>query len=159
MNRLNYQVAVLIPYFQRQPGILANTVRSVLAQQGFGDYQVIVVDDGSPVPAVDELAGITEQRDKITIINQPNAGPGAARNTALEHIPPGTRYVAFLDSDDQLQPHYLADAVYALNQGYDLFFGNSQRADIANTRFEWDSGPGATLDVAQHRLLDSERAV
>jgi succinoglycan biosynthesis protein ExoW len=159
MNPTSHPVAVLIPYFQRQPGILANTVRSVLAQQGFDDYQVIVVDDGSPVPAADELAGITEQRDKITIINQPNAGPGAARNTALEHIPQGTRYVAFLDSDDQLQPDYFTDAVYALNQGYDLFFGNSQRIDIENTRFEWDSGPGATLNVAQHRLLDSERAL
>ena len=70
MNLTPNPVAVLIPYFQRQPGILANTVRSVLAQQGFDDYQVIVVDDGSPVPAADELAGITEQRDKITMINQ-----------------------------------------------------------------------------------------
>lgn len=157
MNPTNDKVAVLIPYFQRKPGILQGTVRSVLTQQGFDNYQVIIADDGSPVPAEDELASITEKRDRITIVKQPNAGPGAARNKALDNVPAGTRYVAFLDSDDQLETTYLADAVHALDRGYDLFFGNSRRDGIEESRFEWDSVPDVTLDPARHRLIDSER--
>jgi succinoglycan biosynthesis protein ExoW len=151
------KVAVLIPYFQRRPGILEGTVRSVFAQQGFSDYQVIVVDDGSPVSAESELANITENREKITIIKQANAGPGAARNTALDHVPADACYIAFLDSDDQLEPSYLADAVFSLNKGYDLFFGNSRRDDIEKSRFEWDAVPSAILDLARHRLIDEDR--
>ncbi|NEX22615.1 glycosyltransferase family 2 protein [Thiorhodococcus mannitoliphagus] len=147
-------VAVLIPYFQKQKGILENTVRSVLAQRGFDDYKVIIVDDGSPVSAESELVSIVSHREKIRIIQQKNAGPGAARNKALENVPDGTGYVAFLDSDDQLDPSYLADAVSALDKGYDLFFGNSRRAGIEKSRFEWDSIPGVTLDLTQHRLID-----
>ena len=151
------RVAVLIPYFQRRPGILEGAVRSVLAQQGFSDYQVIVVDDGSPVSAESELTNITDNREKITIIKQANAGPGAARNKALDHVPADACYVAFLDSDDQLDPSYLADAVFALNQGYDFFFGNSHRIGIGKSRFEWDAVSGRTLDLAQHRLIDEAR--
>ena len=153
------KVAVLIPYYQRRAGILSNTVRSVLAQQGFDDYQIIVVDDGAPVPARDELKDLRDAQERVRIIEQPNAGPGAARNTALANLPAETPYVAFLDSDDELQLSYLADAVHALDQGYDLFFGNSQRADIDGSRFDWRSGPGAALETADHRLIDSERAL
>lgn len=151
------KVAVLIPYFQREPGILRNTVGSVLAQQGFDDYQIIVVDDGSPAPARDELEALGTGQERITLVEQPNAGPGAARNTALATLPADTPYVAFLDSDDALHPSYLTDAVHALDQGYDLFFGNSQRADIEDTRFDWRSGPGATLETASHTVIDSDR--
>ncbi|MEA3639818.1 MAG: glycosyltransferase family 2 protein [Lamprobacter sp.] len=157
MSTQAHKVAVLIPYYQRRAGILSNTVRSVLAQQGFDDYQIIVVDDGAPVPARDELKDLKGDQERIRIIEQPNAGPGAARNTALANLPAETDYVAFLDSDDELQPSYLADAVHALDLGYDLFFGNSQRADIDGSRFDWRSGPGATLETADHRLIDSER--
>ena len=151
------KVAVLIPYFQRRPGILEGTVRSVLAQQGFSHYQVIVVDDGSPVSAESELANITENREKITVIKQANAGPGAARNKALDHVPADACYVAFLDSDDQLEPSYLADAVFALNRGYDFFFGNSHRIGIEKSRFDWEAVSGITLDLARHRLIDEAR--
>ncbi|MCK7583192.1 MAG: glycosyltransferase family 2 protein [Chromatiales bacterium] len=88
MQHSNAQVAVLIPYFQKAPGILEGTVRSVLAQKGFDDYHIFVVDDGSPVPARDELSKIVDSsQDRLTIIEQPNAGPGAARNKALDNVP------------------------------------------------------------------------
>lgn len=153
-------VAVLIPYFQRDPGILLNTIRQVLTQEGFDNYQVIVVDDGSPVPARRELAEILSQHKKnIRIVEQENAGPGAARNKALDSLPQGIDYIAFLDSDDHLEPSYLADAVFALNQGYDLFFGNSIRTGIDQTRFEWDSESGKTIELDQHRLINPERGL
>jgi len=159
MNSTTDKVAVLIPYFQREPGILENTVRAVLSQKGFDNFEIVVVDDGSPVSAEDELAGITNGREKVTVIRQTNAGPGAARNTALDNVPPGTCYVALLDSDDEVAENYLADAVHALSLGYDMFFGNSKRADIEETRFDWDSGPGDTLQLSEHKLVCEERAL
>lgn len=149
------QVAVLIPYFQREPGILQATVRSVLAQQGFDDYSLIIVDDGAPVPAASELAALTPaERSKVQLIVQANAGPSAARNRALDAVSADTTYVALLDSDDTLDPSYLAIAVAALERGYDLFFGNSVRIGAAGTRFDWRATTGAILDLAAHRLLD-----
>ena len=54
------RVAVVIPYFQRESGILAGALQSVSAQEVDADLSVIIVDDGSPVRAHDELGRLVE---------------------------------------------------------------------------------------------------
>jgi len=115
-------IAVVIPYFQREPGILANAMRSVFASKGVEDVCVIVVDDASPVSAESELAQMGTTRFPVKIIQQPNGGPGAARNTGLENVPDDVDYVAFLDSDDTWSPQHLHNALVALRAGYDVYF-------------------------------------
>lgn len=118
--------AVVIPFFQRQPGILAKAVDSVLAQTlPAQQIDIIVVDDASPIPARDELAGLLDTAaGRVQIIDQANAGPAAARNCALKHVPPDTGYVAFLDSDDAWIPEHLANAACALGGGADFYFAD-----------------------------------
>lgn len=115
---------VIVPFYQRRSGLLLAAVRSALAQQAV-TVSVIVVDDGSPLSALDELAGLSPQeRPRVTIINQPNAGPGAARNRGLDALPKETAAVAFLDSDDQWLPGHLANALVALRAGADFYFSD-----------------------------------
>lgn len=117
-------ICVVIPYFQRQPGILAKALHSVFRAEGVDDVRILVVDDGSPIPAKEELATLGNTRFQVDIIEQPNSGPGAARNTGLSNLPEGTQYVAFLDSDDEWLPHHLANALTALNAGFDCYFSD-----------------------------------
>lgn len=118
-------VAVVIPHFQRKEGVLRGAVASALAQKDAGEFPILVVDDESPVPARHELAGIVgAARDRIRIIEQRNSGPGAARNNGLAHVPAGTRYVAFLDSDDQWLDRHVQRALAALDAGFDFYFSD-----------------------------------
>ena len=41
--------SVIIPYYQREPGVLQRALKSVFAQS-HADFDVIVVDDSSPLP-------------------------------------------------------------------------------------------------------------
>ncbi|MCP5158253.1 MAG: glycosyltransferase family 2 protein [Gammaproteobacteria bacterium] len=150
-------VSIVIPFFQREKGLLERSVLSILSQRDFNDYRIIVVDDGSPVSAEEELASIIRSTKKITIIQQENAGPGAARNKGLDSILDGTKYVAFMDSDDWWEETFLSDAVFALNKGHDLFFGNSKRFGVEKTRFEWNSSSELNLNPSEHMVLNSER--
>ena len=153
-------IAIIIPYFQRNAGLLKACVRSILEQEGVSDFRIIVVDDESPVPAEEELAEIVGgEESRIEVIWQANAGPGAARNTGLDHIPAGTQFVAFLDSDDHWTGPFLADAVTALERGYDLFFGNSTRTANRKTRFDWWAEKGLNLRAEDHRPIDAEREI
>lgn len=105
----------IIPYYQHEPGILRRALKSVFAQT-HENVEVIVVDDSSPVSAQSELADFSlDQRTRIVVVKQPNAGPGAARNTGLDHLSADTDLVAFLDSDDEWTPDHLANAVAALS--------------------------------------------
>src|SRR4051812_6876591 len=121
-------VGVVIPYFQRERGLLRRSVDSVIAQELPSNVRlnVVIVDDSSPWPARDELAEHPLLiRSELTIIKQPNGGPGAARNAALDFMSSEEiEYVAFLDSDDAWYPLHIATALEYL-QGCDLYFDNT----------------------------------
>lgn len=132
------KVAVVIPFFQRQPGLLVRAVESVAVQRLPADcrVEVIVVDDSSPVAAADELAEFRlDGPVTVRAVVQPNGGPGAARNTGLELVGRDVHAVAFLDSDDAWGPHHLANALSALEAGADLYFSNHARPSIYDSYF------------------------
>ena len=119
-------VAVVIPYFQRQAGVLRRALASVAAQQDpGGTVLVLVVDDESPAPAGPEVAAVTwPAGTQVRVIQRANGGPGAARNTGMDAVDDGTPYIAFLDSDDEWSADHLARAVAVLKQGYDFYFAD-----------------------------------
>jgi succinoglycan biosynthesis protein ExoW len=118
-------IAVIIPHFQRHPGLLTRAVRSVFAQTEQARALVIVGDDSSPVPAAEELRPLADlPQDRVLIVRRPNGGAGAARNSAMDAIPAGVKYVAFLDSDDAWRPRHLETAIVALEAGFDAYFCN-----------------------------------
>jgi succinoglycan biosynthesis protein ExoW len=123
-------VAVVIPYYQKKSGILRRALNSVLAQvvpPGV-TVRILVTDDGSPLPPDGELDGLLIAPPfEIQLLRQINAGAAAARNSCLAAISPDTGYIGFLDSDDLWEPQHLANALAALDLGYDYYFCNNRR--------------------------------
>lgn len=118
-------IAVVIPHYQHKTGLLSKALRSVFSQTIAEKTLAIVVDDGSPSPAADDLALLPDLPSKqIRLVMRKNGGAGAARNTALENVPPNTEFVAFLDSDDIWRPGHLENALKGLSGGYDAYFAD-----------------------------------
>jgi glycosyltransferase involved in cell wall biosynthesis len=84
----------------------------VLAQT-FRDFEILVVNDGSPDTPQLELA-IQPFDARIRYIKQANRGPSSARNTGIREA--RGKYIAFLDSDDLWFPEHLANQVAALQK-------------------------------------------
>ncbi|GAB1582729.1 glycosyltransferase family 2 protein [Phyllobacterium phragmitis] len=135
-------VAVVIPFYQREKGILKRALQSAFAQDISDDIrlQVVIVDDGSPVSPPDEIAGVTfDPRHRIELITQKNGGPGAARNRALASLDPAeVSFVAFLDSDDEWKTDHLRKAIATLSISpeYDFYFCNHTRFNSTRSWFE-----------------------
>lgn len=135
---MNPTVAIIIPYFQRQPGLLRTALESVTAQEVTADVRIVIIDDSSPVPAADEVAGLAAPSlARIEIRRQPNAGPAAARNAGLVVVAGTVEYVAFLDSDDRWESSHLDRALAALETGHDLYFANIR--DVGETKDKFSS--------------------
>lgn len=115
-------VSVIIPAYMVAPYI-AETLDSVLAQT-FEDYEVVVVNDGSPDTAELERA-LAPYVERITYVRQENRGAGAARNNGLRHA--RGRYVAFLDGDDLWLPDFLSELVALIESGggHDLVYADA----------------------------------
>lgn len=126
-------VGVVIPYYQREPGLLRRAVESVLGQTGLGEVRVtiLVVDDASPLPPDTDLAGLAIPAGMaIEVVRRVNGGPGAARNTGIKAaLAHGFIYLAFLDSDDWWAPPHLSTALTRLSRA-PFFFGNSMHDDV-----------------------------
>ena len=90
-------VTVVIPAYNAEKYII-RSIESVLNQTRCPD-EIIVVDDGSK----DNTANIVRSfGDRVTLIQQPNAGVSAARNTGIKAATGD--WIAFLDADDEWLP-------------------------------------------------------
>jgi len=98
------QFSVIIPTYNRRE-FLQKAVATVLSQT-FGDWELIIVDDGSTDDTAAMVAGYTDAR--IRCVVQENQGPAAARNYGLRLAT--APWAAFLDSDDWWLPEKLQRA-------------------------------------------------
>ena len=103
-------VSVVMPVYRTEKFVAA-AVRSVLAQS-FEDFELIVVNDGTDDNSMAIVAGF--QDDRIRVVEQPNAGLSAARNTGI--LASRGEFVALLDSDDVWDPRKLEVHVHHLTR-------------------------------------------
>jgi glycosyltransferase involved in cell wall biosynthesis len=104
-------VSVIIPAYNVAP-FIGEALESVFAQT-FTDYEVIVVNDGSPDTG--ELERVLEPyRGRLVYIRQENRGLSGARNTGIRAA--RAPLVALLDADDVWEPEYLAVQVRMLER-------------------------------------------
>lgn len=102
-------LTVIVPVFNRTES-LRRAVATVVGQSE--RITVVVVDDGSSAEVAAALDELVMDRPRVRVVHQPrNQGPAGARNAGLRLIT--SRYVAFLDSDDELAEGAVA-AVSAL---------------------------------------------
>jgi glycosyltransferase involved in cell wall biosynthesis len=107
------RVSVVVPLYNKARYV-ERCLRSICAQTQ-GDFEVIVVNDGSTDGGEEAVRGFPDPR--VRLVDQPNAGPGAARNRGVAEA--RAEIVAMLDADDEWQPHYLARSVELLEMAPD----------------------------------------
>jgi glycosyltransferase involved in cell wall biosynthesis len=102
-------VSVIIPAYNTA-AYIGETLDSVFAQT-FTDYEVIVINDGSPDTAELEVV-LAPYLPKIRYLTQENRGLSGARNTGIRAA--RGEFIALLDSDDAWEPAYLAVQIAAM---------------------------------------------
>lgn len=152
-------VGVVIPFYQREKGILRKCIDSIVDQKFDGYFDICIVDDESPVPAVSEIPESYYDKHNIKIIHQKNSGPAVARNTGLDNLSQSCEYIAFMDSDDWWDPLFIETAVSTMNKGYDLFFVNTKREGIDGDRFGWHKSSGLNFNIDEHDVINPENNI
>ena len=117
-------VSVIIPTYNRA-SVLKEAIDSVLAQ-GFHDFEIVVVDDGS----TDNTPEILESYQQICVVRQDHRGVSAARNTGIARA--AGRLITFLDSDDLWLPGKLSAQVAFFNTHPDSLICQTEEIWIKN---------------------------
>lgn len=112
---------------------LRSTIASVLAQTE-GNFEFLILDDGSTDGSRDCLATLTDPRIRV-VLNERNVGVAATRNRALAMA--RGEYVAFLNHDDLALPERFARQV--------AFLRTHPHVMILGTAIETFDGEGRAL--------------
>lgn len=94
------QISVIVPVYKVEQ-YLDRCVESILAQT-FTDFELILVDDGSPDNCPAKCDTWKKRDSRIKVIHKKNGGLSDARNAGL-NIATG-EYISFVDSDDYIHP-------------------------------------------------------
>jgi glycosyltransferase involved in cell wall biosynthesis len=125
-------VSIVIPCYVTTPAqadLLDETLRTVDAQT-CRDYEVVVVDDGSPL----DVRAVAARHPATVTLRQPNAGSAVARNTGIRAS--RGRYVVFLDADDHLLPPALEAGLAAFAEHPECGFVVGRREEMT-----YEGGP------------------
>lgn len=105
-------ISVIVPVYGVEAWLPA-CVDSLL-RQTFSDFELILVDDGSPDGCGYLCDRYAAQDSRVQVIHQTNGGLSAARNSGIDAA--HGDYLAFVDSDDTVAPDYLEQLYTAIRQ-------------------------------------------
>ncbi|ADB53864.1 glycosyltransferase [Conexibacter woesei] len=161
-------VSVVIPYYGMSE-FIEDTVRSVVAQT-YPEVETLIVNDGSFGEA-DRILEELAVRYPLTVLSQPNAGLGAARNFGVAQA--RGRYVLPLDADNMIAPAFIERCVDVLESDRRLAYVTSwsryvdergEPTDELSTGYQplgnetelivRDNVAGDAAAVIRHRIFD-----
>ena len=127
------KISVIVPIYKVE-AYLEDCVNSLLSQT-FKDFELILINDGSPDNCDAMIHAYAKQDARIVAIHQENAGLSAARNTGIDHAK--GEYLTFIDSDDWVHPTYLK-TLYNLTKTHeaDIVVVNHQPTHTFTTELE-----------------------
>lgn len=109
-------ISVIVPVYKVE-AYLERCIDSILGQS-YQDFELILVDDGSPDNCGAMCDDYAEKNTRIHVIHQENGGLSAARNAGLEWVfqNSGSQWIAFIDSDDWIHKDYLKILIAAAEE-------------------------------------------
>ena len=147
-------VSIIIPVYNASQHIL-QCLESV-QKQSFSDYEVVLVDDGSKDDSAQIIRkfaqdnGLTNYR----LIQKENGGVSSARNAGIGAA--RGQWIAFVDSDDWIEPEYLSLMVSAIGEtDADFCLIGFRAYDDVTGRFDiWSDYPlpGGTIPEELYAL-------
>jgi len=99
--------SVVVPVYNSEEYVI-RCLESLIAQR-YGNYEIIVVDDGS----IDNSLQLCQslKSDCLRIYHKSNGGPASARNFGISKCSPESKFLFFVDSDDTVSPDYISSMI------------------------------------------------
>lgn len=126
-------VSIVVPIYKVEQYI-HRCIDSILSQT-FSDFELILVDDGSPDNCGAICNEYAEKDPRVKVIHKPNGGVSSARNAGIDAAI--GKYIAFCDSDDYLDPEWVAELVGAISKAPTAWcFCGCHCVDANGSRFQ-----------------------
>lgn len=110
-------LGIIIPVYKTPEKYLRACFDSLMSQRS-DDFDVIVIDDGSPDKCGKICDEYATKDERFKVVHQTNSGVSAARNKGLDFV--DTEWVTFIDPDDWIELDYIETIYDYIKQGDDI---------------------------------------
>ena len=116
-------ISIIVPIYNVEE-YLKDCLDSI-QKQTYQNYDCIMINDGS-TDSSREIAETYLVDSRFRLINQDNQGLSAARNTGFRNLKEESSFVAFVDSDDYIDPLFLEKLAEQISEDVDIIEGTIQ---------------------------------
>ena len=157
MHSKSPKVSVVIPTYNGMK-YLPKTLASVL-DQTFQDFEVLIVNDGSPDNVIEWASSICDSR--VRLISQENQGIAIARNTGI--LNSKGEYIALLDHDDlweatkldkQLQV-FESNPSLGLVSTWTIFFDDKDNSELSIDKTVYPTGDVSRIAILKQLIMSA----
>ncbi len=135
--------------------MLRNILNSILAQT-FEDFELILVDDGSPDKCPEICDEYAQKDDRVKVIHKENGGVSSARNAGIDAAV--GNYFCFVDSDDLAAPDYCRCLLELLKDtDFDFSFCGVHRFSDGSVPTVEDGYGATAISNAEYLKMQFER--
>lgn len=130
------RLQILVNRYNEPEAIVDRFLRSVAMQTGFGDFEVVIGDDGSDTPIPEDVVA---RHPFARVIEYPHRGVSATRNALFDQST--ADWLMFCDIDDSfVTPHGLSTIASVMSSDCDVFASAfvSERPAIGNLTLSHD---------------------
>jgi len=118
-KNLSSRVSIVIPTYKR-PRLIKRAMQSVL-NQVYQNFEIVIIDDSPNDETERVVKEFNDKRIKY-IRNKIRRGYSGAKNQGVEESSPDSKYIAFLDDDDEYFPLFLEKTVKKLEGKKDIVY-------------------------------------
>lgn len=144
MKNQAFVFSIIVPVYNTEK-FLAKCIDSILGQK-YEDWELLLIDDGSTDSSGSICDNYAKNDNRIKVLHQQNAGPGAARNRGLDNA--CGEFVVFVDADDWVDSTFLSDYIESM-----------QNSDIVYQGHRKEYNDGKSIKVSDLELNSSDIAV
>lgn len=145
---MNLKISIIVPVYKVEL-YLEKCIDSILVQT-FKDFELILVNDGSPDRCGEICDKYAKKDSRIKVIHKENGGQSSARNKGLD-ISKG-EYIGFVDSDDWIEPE-----MYQIL--YDLIIFNNADVAVCDAKYITNLKIEQKEVEIEKRILESNEEV
>ena len=147
-------ISIVVPVYKAEM-FLSRCIESVL-HQTYTNWELILVDDGSPDRCGDMCDAYARRDARILVIHQKNNGVSGARNSGIKKC--HGKYLYFLDSDDYIAPETFTVLLsYALQEKAEIIMhGHYHVTSDGKAQSAVDWKPSADADKIRKYILSNK---
>lgn len=142
------KISIIVPVYNVEEYI-HRCIDSILAQT-FTDFELILVNDGSPDQCGKICDKYAENDSRIKVIHKKNGGVAEARNFGLEIAQ--SQYIGFVDSDD-----YIESTMY--EKLYTACINNSAEISVCGRCDIYENKKESTFVLPKEEIWDKKKAI